>query len=255
MSEEKAGQRAGGAATAWYIIPSNNYLARWVNTIHLPYTVWHLSYVVFGAALAPALRWDVLGWALLAFFLGMGVAAHCFDLMMGDPLALRLPRRHLVLVGAISLFLAANVGAANLYWGNVPGWMSWLMLAGLLIVVGYNLEIRGMHGDAQFALFWGVFPFVVGYLAMGGGSPLILVLGAAYCFLTSWAQRVLSTRARYLRRKVRHAIVWLSERGGLTLEPPAGGVPWLLKPVDQALMLLSFAMPVLAATLLLWRTI
>ncbi len=253
MSEEKAGLGAGRAATAWYIIPSNNYLARWVNTIHLPYTVWHLSYVVFGAALAPALRWDVLGWALLAFFLGMGVAAHCLDLLMGDPLALRLPRWHLVVVGALSLFLAGMVGLANLYWGNVPEWMFLLIVAGICIVTCYNLEWLGMHGDAQFALFWGVFPFVVGYLAMGGGSPLILVIGGAYCFLTSWAQRVLSTRARYLRRKVRNATVWISEWGGFAQDPPGGAIPWLLKPVDQTLMLMSLAMPAMAGILLLWR--
>lgn len=249
----KAGMSQRGTATSWYTIPSNNYLARWVNTIHLPYTLWHLSYVAIGAALAPAVRWDVLGWALLAFFLGLGVAAHALDLVRGDPLVLRLPQSHLALVGGVSLFLAAMVGAANLHWGNIPGWMSWLMLAGVFIVVGYNLELPGMHGDAQFALFWGAFPFVVGYLAMGGGSPLMLVLGAAFCFLTSWAQRVLSIRARYLRRRVRHATVWLSEWGGLAQDPPGGGLRWLLEPLDQALMLMSLAMPAMAGILLLWR--
>ena len=62
---DKAG-RGAGKATAWYIVASDNYVARWVNTLHLPYTGWHLSYVALGASLGATIKWDVLGWALLA---------------------------------------------------------------------------------------------------------------------------------------------------------------------------------------------
>jgi len=247
----KAGAGAGTKATAWYIWRSDHYLARWVNTLHWPYTLWHLSYVALGAGLGADLRWDVLGWAVLAFFLGLGVAGHTFDLLKGDPLALRLPRRHLQVAGGIGLLAAALIGAVNLYWGNVPWWMSFLVLAGVVIALGYNLEWPGMHGDPQFALFWGVFPFAVGYLAMGGIEPGPLVFGGVFCFLTSWAQRVLSTRARFVRRKVK------SLAGSYSTEDRPWGRPinaaWVLEPIDQALAVLSLAMPALGAGILLWR--
>ncbi len=256
----QAGTGSGSRATAWYIFLSQSYWARWLNSLHLPYTLWHLSYVALGVGLGPAVRWDVLGWAILAFFLGLGVAGHVFDLLKGDPLALRLPRRHLQVAGGISLALAALIGAGNLYWGNVPWGISILVLAGVVIALGYNLEWPGMHGDPQFALFWGTFPFTVGYLAMGGADLGPLVFGGLFSFLTSWAQRVLSTRARFIRRRVTQLTgvystevirVWCP--GGRPPDPQDFDRAWVLAPIDQALMVLSFAMPVLAAGVLLGR--
>ena len=59
---------------AWYVVPSKRPWARWFNTLHWPYTLWHLSYVAIGAALADQVNWALLGWTMVAFFLGMGVA-------------------------------------------------------------------------------------------------------------------------------------------------------------------------------------
>jgi hypothetical protein len=42
-------------------------------------TVWHLSYVAVGAALAPRFHLDRMLWAIAAFALAMGVAAHALD--------------------------------------------------------------------------------------------------------------------------------------------------------------------------------
>ena len=252
----RPGRGAGRAPTAWYVIPSDRYLARWWNVLHVPYTAWHLSYVGLGAALGESMRWDVLGWALLAFFLGLGIAAHALDLLRGDPLALRLPEVHLQVVGVAGLLLAALVGSLNIYWDNVPWWQGWAIVFGILIALGYNLEWPGFHGDLQFGLFWGVFPFLVGYLVMDGGSILVGILGASFCFLTSLAQRALSARARYLRRRVARVSLALWERaesGGDTSYLPQDPLLWLLMPLDRALMFTSFGMPALAAGLLLWR--
>ena len=48
----------------------------YLTLLHFPYTVWHLSYVVLGAAAAPVLHLDRVAWTSLAFFLGVGLAAH-----------------------------------------------------------------------------------------------------------------------------------------------------------------------------------
>jgi hypothetical protein len=225
-------------APAFYVIRSDRLWARWLNVLHLPFTAWHLSYVAIGASMAGEVRWDVLGWTVLAFFLGMGVGAHCLDLIRGDPLALRLSRSNLALVGFVALAAAAGIGITQVLLGNVPGWLTLAIAPGILMAAGYGFEWRWMHGDTQFALFWAVFPFLVGLAAMtqsGSWAPLLMVL---FVFATAYAQRVLSTRARYLRRNVT-----------ATEEDKA----WLLEPIDQALMIMSFAMPVLAAGMLLWR--
>ena len=271
----KAGTGAG-SATAWYVVPSDRLWARWLNVLHWPFTAWHLSYVAIGASMAGDVRWDVLGWTVLAFFLAMGVGAHCFDLVRGDPLALGLSRSNLVLVGGVGVAAAVGIGVTQTLLQNVPAWLGFAFPVGVLMAMGYGLEWRWMHGDVQFALFWAVFPFLVGLAAMDDagswGGTLLMVL---FVYATAYAQRVLSTRARYLRRQVTEARVYLSPREkpeGLTqvdelrLSHPAPGrgrisrwpaeeqdKAWLLEPIDQALMIMSFAMPALAAGMLLWR--
>jgi len=47
--QRQAEERRKGQATAWYIIPSGRLLPRWFNTLHWPYTLWHLSYPAMGA--------------------------------------------------------------------------------------------------------------------------------------------------------------------------------------------------------------
>ena len=47
-----------------------------VTLLHPPYTAWHLSYVVLGAAAAPAIYTGRLAAALCAFFLAVGISAH-----------------------------------------------------------------------------------------------------------------------------------------------------------------------------------
>jgi hypothetical protein len=58
----------------------------YVTLLHPPYTLWHLSYVAIGAALAPHFRGGLLALTALAFFLGLGIGAHALDELRGRPL-------------------------------------------------------------------------------------------------------------------------------------------------------------------------
>src|SRR5260370_5662165 len=60
--------------------------ADWWTLLHPPYTVWHVSYAVLGAGLAPRVNWTVLGATALAFFLAVGLAANALDERNGRPL-------------------------------------------------------------------------------------------------------------------------------------------------------------------------
>ena len=54
---------------AYYALGSGAW-REYVTLLHIPFTIWHLSYVVLGAAVAPELQLDRLAWTCLAFFLG-----------------------------------------------------------------------------------------------------------------------------------------------------------------------------------------
>ena len=45
-----------GKTPAFYALDSNTPWKAYVNLLHVPYTLWHLSYVVLGAAIAPTVH-------------------------------------------------------------------------------------------------------------------------------------------------------------------------------------------------------
>ena len=120
----------------------------YVTLLHPPYTLWHLSYVAVGAALAPHMKWGLLGWTVLAFLLAMGVGAHALDELHGRPLGTSISAFSLWTVSVLGLLGAAAIGVLAL-----PHTGPLLMPAiavGVLLVLGYNLELfRGRHGTDQ----------------------------------------------------------------------------------------------------------
>lgn len=79
------------------------------------------------------------------------------------------------------------------------------------------------------------------------------VLAGTFCFLTARAQRVLSTRAHYLRRKVARASLTLDEKAEGATAVDDQPIAWMLRPLETTLLLLTIAMPVLAIALLASR--
>jgi hypothetical protein len=234
---------------AFYALSSGGWRDYWT-LLHPPYTVWHLSYVAIGAALAPRVDAGWLVETLLAFFLAMGIAAHALDELNGRPLRTRIPSGVLValamigLAGAVAFGVHGAIEATPWLWVAVP--------AGVLLVAAYNLELFGgaLHSDATFALAWGAFPVLVAYLAQAGTIRVEAILAAAACAALSFAQRVLSTPVRRLRRSVR------AVEGGLVLDDgtrEALDASALRAAPELALRWLSLAVPLLAASLLVVR--
>jgi hypothetical protein len=206
----------------------------WWTLLHPPYTAWHLSYVVLGAALAPHWRPGVLGLALAAFFLGMGVGAHALDELQGRPLQTRIGRRMLVTLAVVSLAAAAAIGVGTALYTSL--WLLAFVIAGAFIAVAYNLELFGgrFHGTLWFALGWGALPVLATYVAAAETLRVEAIAAALFAALVSWTQRVLSTPVRTQRR----------QEGALT---PLG------KQFELGLRILSAAMVSLAVALILLR--
>ena len=187
---------------AWYDPKGSGWLRDLVILLHIPYTCWHLSYIPIGAALAPTMNWGTLGWTLLAFFLAMGIGAHCADELRGRPLRTKIPGWILALLCVLSLGGAVYIGVAIGLKETI--WILPLIIFGVFIVFAYNLELfRGFfHTNFWFGFAWGAFPAITAYIAQTHTVSPALILLAAACLLYSMTQRVLSTQARFWRRKV-----------------------------------------------------
>ena len=186
---------------AWYDAGRGWLRDIWVLS-HFPYTCWHLAYVVIGAALAPSINWVTLGWTLLAFFLGMGICAHCADELKGRPLRTTIPGWILALLGGVSLGGAAVIGLTVGI--QETRWIFPCVIFGGFIVFAYNLEwFRGFfHTNFWFGIAWGAFPAITAYIAQTHAVSWGIIFVAGACLLYSMAQRKLSTQARFWRRKV-----------------------------------------------------
>ena len=222
----------------------------YVTLLHPPYTLWHLSYVAIGAGLAPHFKADVLGFALLAFFLGMGVGAHALDELNGRPLKTRIGDTTLVALAVTSLAGAAAVGIAVALRTDL--WLLAFVAAGTFIAVAYNLELFGgrVHGDPWFSLAWGAFPVLATYFAAAETIRVEAVLGAAFAALLSHAQRRLSTPVRLVRRRAREVTGTIELIDGSTIPiTPAT----LTAESERALRALSTAVVCIALALVLLR--
>jgi hypothetical protein len=192
---------SGTTRPAFYALAPGGW-RDYVTLLHPPYTLWHLSYVCVGAALAPKFRWDILGLALLAFFLGMGIAAHALDEAHSRPLATRIGRRTLFALAALSLTAATAIGVAAAMRTSL--WLLAFVAVGAFIAIAYNLELFGgrFHGDLWFALAWGALPVLATFFAVSETIRLEAILAAIFAALLSHAQRRLSTPVRLVRRRV-----------------------------------------------------
>jgi hypothetical protein len=182
---------------AWYALGGGGW-RDYVTLLHPPYTLWHLSYVAIGAALAPHFHTDRMVWGLAAFFLAMGIAAHALDELHGRPLRTRIPSTVLVGLAAVTLTGAVAIGiGAAAAWGL--GLLAFVAV-GAVLVPAYNLELA-FHNDVGFAIAWGAFPALTGYFVEAQTIRVEAVAAAGFAFAASLAQRALSTPVRQARRR------------------------------------------------------
>jgi hypothetical protein len=222
----------------------------YVTLLHPPYTAWHLSYVVIGAALSADFAVSRLWPTLVAFFLAVGVGAHALDELNGRPLRTVISDRVLVALAAGSIAGAVAIGAVGAV--TVNPWIGAFAAAGAFIVAAYNLEWFGgrFHGDVWFALAWGAFPLLTGFFAAAESLSGAALAGAVFAFGSSLAQRVLSTQVRDVRRRVLR-VTGTVERADGTSAPITADA--LMGPEELALRILSAAIVALAAAFVIMR--
>jgi hypothetical protein len=222
----------------------------YVTLLHPPYTAWHLSYVVVGGALAPTLDLSRLLPTLAAFFLAVGFGAHALDELNGRPLGTEIPVPALAAIASLSIGTAVAIGVYGAV--TVDPWIALFVLVGAVVVVAYNLELFGgrLHSDLVFALAWGGFPLLTAYFAVAGRLAWPALLGALYAGSSSFAQRLLSTQVRDVRRRVARVEGRIDRRDGSS-EPITTGT--LIAAEETALRALAVAVVSIAVALVLWN--
>ena len=222
----------------------------YITILHPPYTAWHLSFVVIGAALTPAFSLSRLLPTLAAFFLAVGVGAHALDELQGRPLKTGIPDAVLITLAATSLVFAVGIGVAGAAF--VDPWIAAFVIGGSFVVVAYSLELFAgrFHTDYWFALSWGSFPVLTGFFAVAGTVSLAALLGTVFAFALSLAQRHLSTRVRDVRRGVADVTGTVTRNDGLVESIKASD---LIKADELALRTLTCSTVALAAALFAMR--
>jgi hypothetical protein len=232
--------------TAFYALAPGGWRDYWT-LLHPPYTAWHLSYVLLGAALASMPDPRIVAGSLLAFFLAVGVASHAFDELQGRPLGTRIASSVLLAVGSLALIGAVGLGL--LAAAQLGPWFLVLVAVGAALVISYGLEIPIVHSDIGFALAWGGFPVVAS--AAANGAPLLATLvAAAGAALLSLAQRRLSTPVRRIRRKAERVSGSVRYRDGTVEEIDAAR---LISAPESGLRLIWLAIAAISIGTLLAR--
>ena len=244
------GRRGERPAAPGLLCAGTGRLARLRDAAHLPYTLWHLSYVAIGAALAPRLRGQPLLWG------ARGVPAR--------------PRRRCPRTRRVAQPPAGHGDPARPAPGSPPCPSSPrsrsesgprsrgrsgppFVAAGAFLVPAYTLELgRGRpHTDLWFGLAWGAFPVLFAYL--GGPrrcGPRRSSRLRSRCS-PSLAQRSLSTQVRTVRRRV--ADVTLGRSATATGTKSRSTRKTLARAPEAALQSLSLAMVALAVALVWLR--
>ena len=241
--------QTGTTRPAWYASSPGRF-RDWLSVLHLPYTAWHLSYVLIGAGLAPVLSVERLIATLIAFFLAVGVSAHGFDELRGRPLGTSIPSAALATASAAALGGAVAFGIVGI--ARVGFGLLGFILVGAFLVLSYNLEIWDgrLHNDATFALAWGAFPVLTAFYAQASTLRPAAFLAAAFAYGLSTAQRALSTEARDLRRRTTSVTGERIRTDGSTT---AISRKALLAPIERALLALSWSTCALGTALVVAR--
>jgi hypothetical protein len=235
---------------AFYALRGNSGWRELVTLLHPPYTAWHLSYVAIGAAAAPHLYASRLAWTMVAFLLGVGIAAHALDELHGRPLGTGLSDRVLIVLASAALAGAMAIGVIGAL--SISLWLIAFVAVGALLTVAYNLELFGgrMHSDLWFAFSWGAFPALTAFFAQAQALRPDGLLVAGACMLLSVAQRRLSTPVRELRRRTATVSGEQRLKDGRTFKLDAATIA---APMEGALLACSLGMVLLAAGLVAAR--
>lgn len=189
----------------WYHLEGSK-LAEFWTILHLPYTAMSMSFLAIGFGIAGVTRWDVFAWILVAYFLGLGIAAHAFDQLpgMGSSYVKHLTPGELLTIGLAAVGAAVMIG---IYWMlDLGAWhLLWIIPLQTFFVVAYPVSkfMYGIfHDDFWFSISFGFIPVMAGYYINTLSFNSEFIPWAAIAALISAIEITLSRYVRKWRKNV-----------------------------------------------------
>ncbi len=189
----------------WYSAEGSKLAELWT-ILHLPYTFMSLSFLAIGFGISGVQRWDVFAWIMVAYFLGLGIAAHAFDQLPGQGSSYV---KYLSPVELMQLGIGAVVGAVliGIYWMvKLNAWhLLWIIPLQTFFVVAYPYAkfAKGFfHNDFSFAVSFGLIPVMAGYYINTLTLYNKFIPWAIVAFMISMIEITLSRYVRKWRKNV-----------------------------------------------------
>jgi len=188
----------------FYILNHKNKLNEFISLLHLPYTLMAISFVVIGAAITNQLNIEITLKMILAYFLGLGIAAHTLDQLpgMGTIYTKKLTTRDLCFLAGFSLISSIFIGIYAIFAFNLPGLIILIPLQ-VFFAIAYPMAklFNGyFHTDFWFAISFGFLPVFIGSYANGITNIFVTLIFAFLCFLIAYMQILLSRYVRKIRK-------------------------------------------------------
>lgn len=235
---------------AWYHLEGSKKAELWT-ILHLPYTLMCIAFLAVGFAIHKPVNWELFGAAILAYFLGLGLAAHAFDQLSltGSRYVKYLTRRELLAIGISSLITAIAIGV--FYMVKYSLWhLIWLIPLQAIFAIGYPIgeTFRGkLHNDISFSFSFGALPPLVGFYVNTGELSLVVLPFMVLCGLVAYIEILLSRQCRRLRKELREGIIRM---GDLVFTPRKDSIPAIYRDLIEkpekalkVLCLLSYVLP------------
>lgn len=187
----------------WYAAEGSKFAEFWT-ILHLPYTLMSLSFLAIGFGIDGVHRWNVFAWIMLAYFLGLGIAAHAIDQLpgQGSSYVKYLTPMELMQIGAGAVGIAVMIGITVMV--NLRAWhLLWLIPLQTFFVFAYPLSkfIKGkFHNDISFAVSFGALPVMVGYYINTLTFTAEFIPWALVAALISGIEILLSRYVRQVRK-------------------------------------------------------
>jgi nitrate reductase NapE component len=235
---------------AWYAKRGGKWRELYT-ILHLPYTSMVLSYVVIGAALAPILHLDRLALTLLAYFLGLGFAAHALNELRTRHWGEALSRIELKAMFIAPLLAALAMGAYGIivWYGSSQVYgaavLTIFVTLETIFLFAYNLGYSKFHSDLAFAFSWAALPFLTSYFVNSVSISLSVLFIAAGLAATAAIEINLSRWCKDFRRN----------RGSASQSGSSQLPTTLLIGPERALKLVVVTVNLLAVGLFIWRLI
>lgn len=189
----------------WYYAEGSKKAELWT-ILHIPYTFMALSFLAIGFAISKPVNYTVLAGASIAYFLGLGIAAHALDQLpgMGSSYVKYLTEKELLSLGIIALIIALGIGTYFII--TWQAWhMIWLMPLQGFFAVAYPVAklFKGFfHTDFWFAVGFGAMPVAVGFYANNLSFSWLILPFGVLCLLIALIEITLSRYVRKRRKEV-----------------------------------------------------